>query len=87
MPEHERDDWKHLQYFITKGVDKNVTKKSNLSKITINTNNTKTKNKKVNKLKLTVRLHENLIKTKINSLVARGAPRFMLVLPNVNGAD
>ncbi len=43
--------------------------KSNLSKITITTNKTKTKNKKVNKLELTVRLHENQIKNKIKALV------------------
>ncbi|WP_276574531.1 hypothetical protein [Spiroplasma poulsonii] len=27
MTEHEHDAWKHLQYFITKGVDKNGTSK------------------------------------------------------------
>ncbi|WP_348734944.1 hypothetical protein [Spiroplasma endosymbiont of Ammophila pubescens] len=45
--------------------------KSNLSKKSI-TNKPKIKNKKVNKLELTVRLHENPIKTKINALVAGG---------------
>ncbi|UZQ30221.1 MAG: hypothetical protein OHM56_01380 [Spiroplasma phoeniceum] len=46
--------------------------KSNLSKITTTTNKTKTKNKRVNKLELTVRLYENPIKTKIKALVAGG---------------
>ncbi len=41
--------------------------KSNLSKITINTNKTKTKNKKVNNLELNVILHENPIKNKIKA--------------------
>ncbi len=27
MTEHELDAWKHLQYFLTKGVDKNATNK------------------------------------------------------------
>ncbi|MBH8623538.1 hypothetical protein [Spiroplasma sp. hyd1] len=45
--------------------------KSNLSKKSI-TNKPKIKNKKVNKLELTVRLHENPIKTKIKALVAGG---------------
>ncbi|ALA97823.1 hypothetical protein SKUN_00936 [Spiroplasma kunkelii CR2-3x] len=45
--------------------------KSNLSKKSI-TNKPKIKNKKVNKLELTVRLHENPIKTKIKELVAGG---------------
>lgn len=27
MTEHEHDAWKHLQYFLTKGVDKNGTSK------------------------------------------------------------
>ncbi len=46
--------------------------KSNLPKKTVNTNKTKIKNKRVNKLELTVRLHENPIKTKIKALVAGG---------------
>ncbi len=46
--------------------------KSNLSKKTVNTNKAKIKNKRVNKLELTVRLHENPIKTKIKALVAGG---------------
>lgn len=46
--------------------------KSNLFKTTVTTNKTKTKNKRVNKLELTVRLHENPIKTKIKVLVAGG---------------
>jgi len=46
-------------------------RKSNLSKTSV-TNKTKIKNKKVNKLELTVRLHENPIKTKIKALVAGG---------------
>ncbi len=45
--------------------------KSNLPKKSI-TNKSKIKNKKVNKLELTVRLHENPIKTKIKALVAGG---------------
>ncbi|WP_348734882.1 hypothetical protein [Spiroplasma endosymbiont of Ammophila pubescens] len=45
--------------------------KSNLPKKSI-TNKPKIKNKKVNKLELTVRLHENPIKTKINAFVAGG---------------
>ncbi|AXF96835.1 hypothetical protein [Spiroplasma phoeniceum] len=45
--------------------------KSNLSKKSI-TNKPKIKNKKVNKLELTVKLHENPIKTKIKALVAGG---------------
>lgn len=45
--------------------------KSNLPKKSI-TNKPKIKNKKVNKLELTVRLHENPIKTKIKALVAGG---------------
>ncbi|WP_348735930.1 hypothetical protein [Spiroplasma endosymbiont of Ammophila pubescens] len=45
--------------------------KSNLLKKSI-TNKPKIKNKKVNKLELTVRLHENPIKTKIKALVAGG---------------
>ncbi|MFW4370843.1 MAG: hypothetical protein EHV01_002770 [Spiroplasma sp. hy2] len=45
--------------------------KSNLSKTSV-TNKTKIKNKKINKLELTVRLHENPIKTKIKALVAGG---------------
>ncbi|UZQ29786.1 MAG: hypothetical protein OHM56_11730 [Spiroplasma phoeniceum] len=45
--------------------------KSNLPKKSI-TNKTKIKNKKINKLELTVRLHENPIKTKIKALVAGG---------------
>jgi len=45
--------------------------KSNLPKKTI-TNKPKIKIKKVNKLELTVRLHENPIKTKIKALVAGG---------------
>ncbi len=45
--------------------------KSNLPKKSI-TNKSKIKNKKVNKLELTVRLHENTIKTKIKALVAGG---------------
>lgn len=45
--------------------------KSNLPKKTI-TNKPKIKNKKINKLELTVRLHENPIKTKIKALVAGG---------------
>ncbi len=45
--------------------------KSNLYKKTI-INKTKIKNKKVNKLELTVRLHENPIKTKIKALIAGG---------------
>ncbi|UZQ30438.1 MAG: hypothetical protein OHM56_02575 [Spiroplasma phoeniceum] len=49
-----------------------VKTKSNLSKTTVTTNKTKTKNKRVNKLELTVRLHENQIKTKIKALVAGG---------------
>ncbi|WP_253301108.1 hypothetical protein [Spiroplasma endosymbiont of Phyllotreta cruciferae] len=43
--------------------------KSNLPKKTAIS---KTKNKRVNKLELTVRLHENPIKTKIKALVAGG---------------
>ncbi len=45
--------------------------KSNLPKKSI-TNKPKMKNKRVNKLELTVRLHENPIKTKIKALVAGG---------------
>ncbi len=45
--------------------------KSNLSKKPT-TNKLKIKNKRVNKLELTVRLHENPIKTKIKALVAGG---------------
>ncbi|KAF0850781.1 MAG: hypothetical protein EIB84_03165 [Spiroplasma poulsonii] len=45
--------------------------KNNLSKTSV-TNKTKIKNKKINKLELTVRLHENPIKTKIKALVAGG---------------
>ncbi|WP_338966232.1 MULTISPECIES: hypothetical protein [unclassified Spiroplasma] len=45
--------------------------KSNLTKKSI-TNKPKIKNKKINKLELTVRLHENPIKTKIKALVAGG---------------
>ncbi|AXF95037.1 hypothetical protein [Spiroplasma phoeniceum] len=45
--------------------------KSNLSKKSI-TNKPKIKNKKVNKLELTVKLYENPIKTKIKALVAAG---------------
>ncbi|MFJ1522755.1 hypothetical protein [Spiroplasma sp. ald] len=45
--------------------------KSNLPKKST-TNKPKIKNKKVNKLELTVRLHENPIKTKIKALVAGG---------------
>ncbi|WP_338954632.1 hypothetical protein [Spiroplasma endosymbiont of Polydrusus cervinus] len=45
--------------------------KSNLPKKSI-TNKPKIKNKRVNKLELTVRLHENPIKTKIKALVAGG---------------
>lgn len=45
--------------------------KSNLPKKSI-TNKSKIKNKKVNKLELTVRLYENPIKTKIKALVAGG---------------
>ncbi|PQP79480.1 hypothetical protein C6B38_01040 [Spiroplasma sp. ChiS] len=45
--------------------------KSNLSKKSI-TNKKKIKNKKVNNLELTVKLHENPIKTKIKALVAGG---------------
>ncbi len=45
--------------------------KSNLPKKSI-TNKSKIKNKKVNKLELTVRLHENPIKTKIKALVTGG---------------
>ncbi|WP_253301134.1 hypothetical protein [Spiroplasma endosymbiont of Phyllotreta cruciferae] len=45
--------------------------KSNLPKKLI-TNKPKIKNKRVNKLELTVRLHENPIKTKIKALVAGG---------------
>ncbi|UZQ29427.1 MAG: hypothetical protein OHM56_09640 [Spiroplasma phoeniceum] len=45
--------------------------KRNLPKKSI-TNKPKMKNKKVNKLELTVRLHENPIKTKIKALVAGG---------------
>ncbi len=45
--------------------------KSNLPKKSIN-NKPKIKNKRVNKLELTVRLHENPIKTKIKALVAGG---------------
>ncbi len=45
--------------------------KSNLPKKSIN-NKPKIKNKRVNKLELTVRLHENPIKTKIKELVAGG---------------
>ncbi|WP_374696392.1 hypothetical protein [Spiroplasma endosymbiont of Polydrusus formosus] len=46
--------------------------KSNLSKTTAILKKTKTKNKRINKLELTVRLHENPIKTKIKALVAGG---------------
>ncbi|RUP75528.1 hypothetical protein D6D54_08480, partial [Spiroplasma poulsonii] len=46
-------------------------RKSNLSKKSV-TNKTKIKNKRINKLELTVRLHENPIKTKIKALVAGG---------------
>ncbi|UZQ31117.1 MAG: hypothetical protein OHM56_06500 [Spiroplasma phoeniceum] len=46
--------------------------KSNLSKTTITTNKIKTKSKRVNKLELTVRLHEKPIKNKIKALVAGG---------------
>ncbi len=45
--------------------------KSNLPKKSI-TNKRKIKNKRVNKLELNVRLHENPIKTKIKALVAGG---------------
>ncbi len=45
--------------------------KSNLPKKSL-TNKPKIKNKKINKLELTVRLHENPIKTKIKALVAGG---------------
>ncbi len=45
--------------------------KSNLPKKSI-TNKPKMKNKRVNKLELTVRLHENTVKTKIKALVAGG---------------
>ncbi len=45
--------------------------KSNLPKKSI-TNKPKIKNKRINKLELTVRLHENPIKTKIKALVAGG---------------
>ncbi|AHF60801.1 hypothetical protein P344_02070 [Spiroplasma mirum ATCC 29335] len=45
--------------------------KSNLPKKLL-TNKPKIKNKRVNKLELTVRLHENPIKTKIKALVADG---------------
>ncbi len=45
--------------------------KSNLPKKSI-TNKPKIKNKKINKLELTVRLHENPIKTKIKALVTGG---------------
>ncbi len=45
--------------------------KSNLSKKPT-TNKLKIKNKRVNKLELTVILHENTIKTKIKALVAGG---------------
>lgn len=45
--------------------------KSNLPKKSI-TNKPKIKNKKVNKLELTGRLHDNPIKTKIKALVAGG---------------
>ncbi|UZQ30485.1 MAG: hypothetical protein OHM56_02845 [Spiroplasma phoeniceum] len=45
--------------------------KSNLPKKSI-TNKPKIKNKRVNKLELTVRLHENPIKNKIKALVAGG---------------
>lgn len=48
-----------------------VERKSNLSKTSV-TNKTKIKNKRINKLELTVRLHENPIKTKIKALVAGG---------------
>ncbi len=71
MVEHERDTLKHLQYFLTKGVGKNGTKKSNLPKKLI-TNKPKIKNKIVNKLEITVKLHENPIKNKIKTLVAGG---------------
>ncbi|ALA97684.1 hypothetical protein SKUN_00794 [Spiroplasma kunkelii CR2-3x] len=60
--------------------------KSNLHKKTI-TNKPKLKNKKVNKLELTVRLHENPIKTKIKALVAGGVLKLMLALLNVNERD
>lgn len=46
-------------------------RKSNLSKKSV-TNKNKIKNKRINKLELTVRLHENPIKTKIKALVAGG---------------
>ncbi len=49
MTENERDAWKHLKYFLSKGVGKNGTKKSNLPKKSI-TNKPKMKNKRVNKL-------------------------------------
>ncbi|WP_425378910.1 hypothetical protein [Spiroplasma endosymbiont of Polydrusus pterygomalis] len=45
--------------------------KSNLCKTTVTPKKTKTK-KRVNKLELTVRLHENPVKTKIKALVAGG---------------
>ncbi|WP_374696290.1 hypothetical protein [Spiroplasma endosymbiont of Polydrusus formosus] len=45
--------------------------KSNLPKKSI-INKPKTKNKRINKLELTVRLHENQIKTKIKAPVAGG---------------
>ncbi|MBW3057785.1 hypothetical protein D6D54_00995 [Spiroplasma poulsonii] len=48
-----------------------MVKKSNLSKTSV-TNKPKIKNKRINKLELTVRLHENPIKTKIKALVAGG---------------
>ncbi len=60
--------------------------KSNLSKITITTNKTKTKNKKVNKLELTFILHENPIKTKIKEPFA-GLLNLILVRSNVNEND
>ncbi len=50
---------------------KTAQKKSNLTKKSI-TNKPKIKNKKVNKLELTVILHENPIKTKIKALIAGG---------------
>ncbi len=60
--------------------------KSNLSKKSI-TNKPKIKNKRVNKLELTVRLHENPIKTKIKALVAVAVLKLMFVRLNVNDTD
>ncbi len=57
--------------FYQKELIKIIQTKSNLPKKSI-TNKTKIKNKKVNKLELTVRLHKNPIKTKIKALVAGG---------------